>query len=514
MTYHHPEGITHPRAPAHKILSLDKSARRGWSWMAPTIEKKIVAFLKKEKRFCSHTPVFLQIRKYIHQKEDRQKYVAFALHYLKNKKQRKCKERPCAIIGAGAHSALFIYHQRMKNPKRKFVLLEKHHSPASTFQKLGAGLVLNSPTYPQISLDANIFPGHFVQLSDFDTLGLRPFPTAEELYQLITMIFFHADATILFEHEVKRISPKDSTLIQIDFKEKSLEASAVILAEGKNKFLNDTLSHLPIYQTGDQFIEEYIKNPMGRRDTIKGKKIALIGDGDTANCVAEFLLPLIYPHVYYQLDFKNKPLPQKILWFGQKAKDVQDFYFKNKSRYCHSGALIEYFWNQESPFEISTEVWQKTKGMITLIPDKYQSYELKNKNVLLKTLVKNKVKKYLVDLIIDARGRHSPLFDASFSKASWQPLRGDITFHGGHWCEHHEKFIPSHLKKEDQIIALKHKRYPLYAMGMCLPWNQFIDSEEAKDGSLKYNEEKITLTNSKWSLEHILPRTQSFALIF
>ena len=38
-----------------------------------------------------------------------------------------------------------------------------------------------------------------------------------------------------------------------------------------------------------------------------------------------------------------------------------------------------------------------------------------------------------------------------------------------------------------------------------------IDDDEAKNGSLKYQEERTSLTNSKWSLEHTLPRTAAFA---
>ena len=38
-----------------------------------------------------------------------------------------------------------------------------------------------------------------------------------------------------------------------------------------------------------------------------------------------------------------------------------------------------------------------------------------------------------------------------------------------------------------------------------------IDDEEAMNGSLQYQEERKSLTNSKWSLEHTLPRTIAFA---
>tara|TARA_B100000886_G_C20378412_1_gene472839 strand:- start:339 stop:536 length:198 start_codon:yes stop_codon:yes gene_type:complete len=56
---------------------------------------------------------------------------------------------------------------------------------------------------------------------------------------------------------------------------------------------------------------------------------------------------------------------------------------------------------------------------------------------------------------------------------------------------------------------LKNKN--IYLIGSSTPLNELIDDEEAKNGSLKYQEERKSLTNSKWSLEHTLPRTVSFA---
>ena len=48
------------------------------------------------------------------------------------------------------------------------------------------------------------------------------------------------------------------------------------------------------------------------------KKVAVIGAGDTANCVMEYLLPIVYPNYYYGFYHKEQFLPSKVFWIGQK----------------------------------------------------------------------------------------------------------------------------------------------------------------------------------------------------
>ena len=73
-----------------------------------------------------------------------------------------------------------------------------------------------------------------------------------------------------------------------------------------------------------------------------------------------------------------------------------------------------------------------------------------------------------------------------------------------------KKTIKNHYNAEK--IACKIKGKQIFLIGSSCNLSEMIDDNEAKNGSLKYQEERKTLTNSKWSLEHTLPRTVSFAI--
>ena len=105
------------------------------------------------------------------------------------------------MVGAGIHAATFVYSVKKNCPHLKVLIVEKSDSICSTFCRLGDSLVLNSPTFSKVDLNANFFPGHFIQLSDFDELAQRAFPR-QHLYELATMMLFHADADILFNFQV------------------------------------------------------------------------------------------------------------------------------------------------------------------------------------------------------------------------------------------------------------------------------------------------------------------------
>ena len=158
---------------------------------------------------------------------------------------------------------------------------------------------------------------------------------------------------------------------------------------------------------------------------MKNKKVAVVGSGDTANCVMEYLLPLVYPNNYYGF-YKEAPfVPKFVHWIGQSAKNIQDYFFANKSRYCHSGGIIE-FWDEESPFELSTEVWKRTKELIECIPEKLVSLEHKKGKLELKT----ENASFAVDIVIDCTGRFNKLSNSLLGR-DFDFIEGDICLYGG-----------------------------------------------------------------------------------
>ena len=118
--------------------------------------------------------------------------------------------------------------------------------------------------------------------------------------------------------------------------ERSVRGQSVVVANGmgeqkKDAFLRDTWSANII--DGDDFIASCHLDATfleGMRD----KTLAIIGAGDTGNCVMEYLLPLTYPNDNYASFRKGPFVPALVYWIGQNATTVQEFYFANKKRYC------------------------------------------------------------------------------------------------------------------------------------------------------------------------------------
>ena len=48
-------------------------------------------------------------------------------------------------------------------------------------------------------------------------------------------------------------------------------------------------------------------------ESIRNKKLAVVGAGDTANCVMEYLLPLTYPNNHYESFSKGPFLPRSCI---------------------------------------------------------------------------------------------------------------------------------------------------------------------------------------------------------
>lgn len=504
MPFNHPEGQAHPRPPTH----LKRVKRYDFGeFIAPLPEKLIQNYIGDRRFFSESKSLAGKLRDFIYDKDQRSGYVDFAQNYLITKKMDINIDYDLILVGAGIHAATYLYTLRKTNPDIKILIVEKTSMICSTFCKLGDSLVLNSPTFSKVSLNSNIIQGHFIQTSDFDELAERPFPTAKHLYELAAMVMFHCDADIVFNFEVEDII-KEGELYSLTSGETNVRGKKILIANGmgepkKDSFEKDKLSEKIIL--GDDFIE-YCLEDKNFINYVKGKRVAVVGNGDTANCVMEYLLPLVYPNYYYGFYRNSSFLPKFVFWLGQDAKTIQDYYFSNKTRYCHSGGVIEFFWDEETPFELSTEIWKKTKELIKCIPDKLVSLSHIGDSLEL-TTNQDAIK---ADLVIDCTGRSNKLASMVKSK-DYEFVKGDISFFGGHWDDALDRFVVKERKLHSRNLACKIKNEEIYLLGTACPMHELICDDEAKNGSAKYQEDRTSLTNSKWSLEHTLPRTVAFA---
>ncbi len=454
-----------------------------------------------------HLPLEIRVRDYVFDRHNRARYVAAATDYLLEKRPPVDNDYDVILIGAGIHAAMFVYTAKQVTPNLKILVVEQSGTICSTFSRLGDSLVLNSPTFVKVGLNSNIAQGHFIQVSHFDELVERPFPTAKHLHELATMVFFHADADILFDFGVEQITNLDNTYA-ISHKGTTIVAKSVVVANGMgeqkgNSFVRDKGSASII--DGDDFIAACHRDK-AFPERIRGTRIAVVGAGDTANCVMEYLLPLTYPNEHYSSFQKGPFLPSQVYWIGQTAKNVQDYYFANKQRYCHSGGIIEFFWDGETPFDLPADVWNQTKVLIRCIPGKLDC--LAHKKGSLELTANGEV--LAADIVVDCTGRFNKLSSRLLDNA-YEFVEGDVTFYGGQWDERLNRFVVSPRVLEGRRLACKLKGERIFLLGCACPLAELIDDEEALDGSLRYQEDRKSLTNSKFSLEHTLPRSVAFA---
>lgn len=270
-----------------------------------------------------------RLRDYILNKDGRNLYVEHAVNYLKNKSHDICEMYDVIIIGAGIHAATYIYTIKKHNPTVRMLVLEKTSCICSTFAKLGDSLVLNSPTYTKVGLNSNIVPGHFIQLSDFDELFENSFPTAKHLYELAVMILFHSDANIVFNAEVNDITHRNNYYSVHSLAGEFL-TKRVIIANGlgspkKTTYINEKICKK--FSSGDDFIIACHKDSNFLK-TLKNKDIAIIGAGDTANCVMEYIMPTAYPNEPYGFYQETPSLPARVFWIGEKITDIKQFFLR------------------------------------------------------------------------------------------------------------------------------------------------------------------------------------------
>ncbi|MEM7609321.1 MAG: hypothetical protein AAF411_28565, partial [Myxococcota bacterium] len=446
-----------------------------------------------------------QIRDHVYDAAQRRRYVAEGLRYLRSKRPPLSERYDVVLVGAGIHAAVWLYTVMRVRPELKVLVVEQSANVCSTFARLGDSLILNSPTSSRVGLNANIAPGHFVQVSDFDELATRTFPTAKHLHELAAMMLFHADANVAFEFSVGAIERSDDGYV-LRSDDRHVRANTVVVCNGmgghrRDAFRRDARSEQVV--CGDEFIRACYDE---HEPDLTNQTVAVVGAGDTANCVMEYLLPLTYPRRPYSSLAKDWLAPKKVYWIGQSAANVRDFYFANKQRYCYSGGIIEFFWHGDAPFDLPTDAWNRSKALITCVPDRLTSLTHRDGEV---ELVAGK-RRLRADLCVDCTGRFNAL-SARLLDGAHEYVEGDVVFHGGGWDASLDRYVIAPRTLHARRLACKLQGERIFLLGSACDLDALIDDGEARNGSLKYQDHRTSATNSKWSLEHTLPRTVAFA---
>lgn len=455
------------------------------------------------------TPALLtkRVRDYVFRQDQRRRYVAAATRYLKRPRAAARETYDLVLVGAGLHAAAFLYRLRRIGADLHVLVVERSWEVCSTFAQLGDALVLNSPTFSRVGMNANVLPGHFIQVCDFDELAERPFPTAKHLHELATMVLFHADAEIRFGVDVRSITSAADGY-NVASRDSNVHARGVVVCNGMGSPRTDAFTvdrRCEHVLFGDDFLAR-LHQDGAFGESLRNRRVAVVGTGDTANCVMEQLLPLVYPHAEYALCREGPPQPRSVVWVGQSARNIREYFFANKTRYCHAGGLIELFWDGDTPFELSQHAWKQSKDLVRCVPDPLVSLIHEEGSLTLAT----RSETVEADIVIDCTGRFNALA-ARLESHDHHFVDGDITFHGGRWDPSREAFTAAPQTVTAQRLACQLTGEEVFLVGSACSLPVLVDDDEARDGSLLYQEDRTSLTNSKWSLEHTLPRTVALA---
>ncbi|CAN0462337.1 unnamed protein product, partial [Ectocarpus fasciculatus] len=160
------------------------------------------------------------------------------------------------LIGAGIHAAIFVYTIKQQRLYLNILIIEETQNICSTFAKMGDAMILNSPTFTKVGLNSNIIQGHFIQLTDFDDLSELPFPTGTHIHDITAMVFFHADADIIFQTRADAIVDVGDSH-HVVCSDTRVQANQVVISNGMGRQrtlpLGKNKTESPVLQ-GDDFL--------------------------------------------------------------------------------------------------------------------------------------------------------------------------------------------------------------------------------------------------------------------
>lgn len=254
------------------------------------------------------------------------------------------------IIGAGVHASIFSLNYKLKHPNAKILMIDGAKNIAEHFKS--TDYLINSPeNRPTAPKSTNVLPNSPLALADLGN-PTDTFFLAHLLWQTIVLNSFAANSDILLDTQISQFEYNQTTKlfkVKIDTNAE-IYANKLIIANGLGtpKFENFVDKNfreeqiqlakncldkicLPQVITFDDLIK-YNENWKNKyNDNVYNKlktkqKIAVVGAGDAANVLIEFLYDAA-PDKAYE-DVNNQNLYQSIsnlYWFAQKNKTSTAF---------------------------------------------------------------------------------------------------------------------------------------------------------------------------------------------
>ncbi len=312
------------------------------------------------------------------------------------------------IIGSGVHSSIFSRNYKIKHPNAKILTIDSSKSISEHFNS--TDYLINSPEGETNDSSTNILKNSPIILSDLGE-STDKFYIAQKLWQVIVYNSFVSNTDILLDTKIDKIEYlSDKNLFKVLLNNNAtFYSEKVIISNGlgtpkfenisSEELKNEQLkiaetctneSCLPNIITFDDLIkinQIWKKNGKNVYNTLANpnNNLAVIGAGDAANVIVEFLYDQAPSLAYNNVNSSIKNNISKIYWFAQKhttgVSFINDSNIKPRYKVFKKDFYIDLFNNQIlnklSPISnhINKIEYDKKTNIVSLTDEKNTEYK-------------------------------------------------------------------------------------------------------------------------------------------
>jgi hypothetical protein len=282
------------------------------------------------------------------------------------------------IVGTGPIGSLAAYRMKMKKPDLRLAVLEGDDAPSPVFRNFGLFTWINSPETPTFSTNELVgFPITIKDLLFPHALTAGPYFILPELISdLSELALFSSGADVLLNTEVKQIHQSylhqgGPIALQVEMNHKPLDifTDRMLITAGLGRTPHYGIQgdvkkdvggvhSLPMEEHFDEisrratdFVRRNRELPLTARSSFlapyQGKRVAVIGSGDSSNNLIEVLGGYGHPEIYGLRNMTPHDQPGKlngpaigtvqgvrdVLWVNQKSVTATECRMNNKPRY-------------------------------------------------------------------------------------------------------------------------------------------------------------------------------------
>jgi hypothetical protein len=314
------------------------------------------------------------------------------------------------VIGAGVQASIFASKLRSESPETRIVAIDKGDTLGGQFRSYGQRPVffINSRNHRRQDNELTGLPGNQGNLNSFGQkapvqitdLSYETYPTNLDLGDTAALNQFLAAETMLGSalENVEENTDGSYTITVRDTKTNEklvLHSTRIVIASGLGERKSLVGDELEAVWSAEQLFKHFgDNNTLFPMDMFIGKRVAIVGGGDSGRVAAE-LLARLGPKEAYGKSAVQMGGVEKILWFGTEFKNREEFCQESRPRYQRLASFIT-----KTPFGIDL-IAPDTRRVKNIIPRGAEGL----------TIILEDGSEQFVDYVIDATNLTSTALD-------------------------------------------------------------------------------------------------------